>query len=255
MTVSNQAASSASMTVPGVGQKRLVIVGATGMVGGYALRYALDNSAVRSVTSIWAREARHLALRASRGSASRLRRLLRPCGYTLGSRCSGMPGHVYRVGVGRGAPQGSDSKNLFSKENLQGFQKLLCGRPRNSLNYKGCIQSELAFQKEMILVRRAYSVEVTAPPCCQNHLKLWTQEGLPAPRSRTSGVTERRPRPNFPEARFGGPFLGRVCKQPAATRFATRQLAQVEIGGPQWPDYSARRACTGFTDAARCAGI
>jgi len=34
------------------GQNRLVIVGATGMVGGYALRYALDNSEVKNVTSI-----------------------------------------------------------------------------------------------------------------------------------------------------------------------------------------------------------
>jgi uncharacterized protein YbjT (DUF2867 family) len=34
------------------GQKRLVIVGASGMVGGYALRYALENTAVGSVTSI-----------------------------------------------------------------------------------------------------------------------------------------------------------------------------------------------------------
>jgi uncharacterized protein YbjT (DUF2867 family) len=33
-------------------QERLVIVGATGMVGGYALRYALENPAVASVTSI-----------------------------------------------------------------------------------------------------------------------------------------------------------------------------------------------------------
>lgn len=41
----------------------------------------------------------------------------------------------------------------------------------------------------------------------------------------------------------------------AATRFAAWQLAQLEIGGPQWPDYSARSACTGFTDAARYAGI
>jgi uncharacterized protein YbjT (DUF2867 family) len=38
--------------VSAAGQKRLVIVGATGMVGGYALRYALENSAVGSVTSI-----------------------------------------------------------------------------------------------------------------------------------------------------------------------------------------------------------
>jgi uncharacterized protein YbjT (DUF2867 family) len=34
------------------GQNRLVIVGATGMVGGYALRYALDHPAVVAVTSI-----------------------------------------------------------------------------------------------------------------------------------------------------------------------------------------------------------
>jgi uncharacterized protein YbjT (DUF2867 family) len=40
------------MNVPVAGQKRLVILGATGMVGGYALRYALENSAVGSVTSI-----------------------------------------------------------------------------------------------------------------------------------------------------------------------------------------------------------
>ena len=35
-----------------MGQKRLVIVGGTGMVGGYALRYALDHTAIGSVTSI-----------------------------------------------------------------------------------------------------------------------------------------------------------------------------------------------------------
>ena len=52
MTATNKVASGASMSVPTVGQKRLVIVGATGMVGGYALRCALDNSAVNSVTSI-----------------------------------------------------------------------------------------------------------------------------------------------------------------------------------------------------------
>ena len=33
-------------------QKRLVLVGATGMVGGYALRYALENAAVGTVTAI-----------------------------------------------------------------------------------------------------------------------------------------------------------------------------------------------------------
>jgi uncharacterized protein YbjT (DUF2867 family) len=40
------------MSVPTVGQKRLAIVGATGMVGGYALRYALDQPTVGRVTAI-----------------------------------------------------------------------------------------------------------------------------------------------------------------------------------------------------------
>lgn len=40
------------MNAPAATQKRIVIVGASGMVGGYALRYALENSAVASVTSI-----------------------------------------------------------------------------------------------------------------------------------------------------------------------------------------------------------
>jgi uncharacterized protein YbjT (DUF2867 family) len=40
------------MNVPTASQMRIVIVGASGMVGGYALRYALENPAVGSVTSI-----------------------------------------------------------------------------------------------------------------------------------------------------------------------------------------------------------
>lgn len=44
------------MSVPSRGQTRLVIVGVTGMVGGYALRYALENPAVRGVTSIGRRK-------------------------------------------------------------------------------------------------------------------------------------------------------------------------------------------------------
>ena len=45
-----------SMNVPTVGQKRLAIVGATGMVGGYALRYGLDHPAVAGVTAIGRRK-------------------------------------------------------------------------------------------------------------------------------------------------------------------------------------------------------
>jgi uncharacterized protein YbjT (DUF2867 family) len=40
------------MNVPAAGQTRLVIVGGTGMVGGYAVRYAVDHPAVGRVTAI-----------------------------------------------------------------------------------------------------------------------------------------------------------------------------------------------------------
>ena len=52
MITTKKADSGAAMAVPALGQKRLVIVGATGMVGGYAVRSALNNLAVKSVTSI-----------------------------------------------------------------------------------------------------------------------------------------------------------------------------------------------------------
>jgi uncharacterized protein YbjT (DUF2867 family) len=52
-------ASSQMSSITNIGtakQERLAIVGATGMVGGYALRYALENPAVTSVTAIGRRK-------------------------------------------------------------------------------------------------------------------------------------------------------------------------------------------------------
>jgi uncharacterized protein YbjT (DUF2867 family) len=40
------------MNIPAAGQKRLVVVGPTGMVGGYALQYALDHRAIGHVTTV-----------------------------------------------------------------------------------------------------------------------------------------------------------------------------------------------------------
>ena len=45
-----------SMNIPTAGQKHVVIVGASGMVGGYALRSALENPAIASVTTIGRRK-------------------------------------------------------------------------------------------------------------------------------------------------------------------------------------------------------
>jgi hypothetical protein len=70
MTTTNQVFLDASMTNPTVGQKSLVVVGATGMVGGYALRYGLNNAPVNSVTSI-GRKKLASATKAQRGLASR----------------------------------------------------------------------------------------------------------------------------------------------------------------------------------------
>jgi uncharacterized protein YbjT (DUF2867 family) len=56
MTANNQVSSLSALgqspNVPTVGQTRVVIVGATGMVGGYAVRYALEQLAVGAVTTI-----------------------------------------------------------------------------------------------------------------------------------------------------------------------------------------------------------
>jgi hypothetical protein len=64
------------MRVPTAGQKHLVIVGATGMVGGYVLRYALEHPAVGRVTTIGRRKIDISASKSARGSPSRLRGLL-----------------------------------------------------------------------------------------------------------------------------------------------------------------------------------
>ena len=50
MIASSQMSSTTNIAT--AGQKRLVVVGATGMVGGYALRYGLENPAVGSLTAI-----------------------------------------------------------------------------------------------------------------------------------------------------------------------------------------------------------
>jgi uncharacterized protein YbjT (DUF2867 family) len=60
MTATNRvgptSASESEISVPTAGQKNLVIVGATGMVGGYALRYALKHPAIGLVTTIGRRK-------------------------------------------------------------------------------------------------------------------------------------------------------------------------------------------------------
>jgi uncharacterized protein YbjT (DUF2867 family) len=78
--------------------KRLVIVGATGMVGGYALRYALDHPAVGTVTSIGRRQLgiRHPKLKEV------LHRDFADCS-ALAETLSGQDAAVYCLGAYTGA--------------------------------------------------------------------------------------------------------------------------------------------------------
>jgi hypothetical protein len=105
MIVTNSATGS-SMNTSTTDQARLVIVGATGMVGGYALRYALEHAAVGTVTAIGRRR---LGI-----SHARLREVLHQdfadCS-ALAAPLSGQGAaifclHIYRSGVRGGTPQG-----------------------------------------------------------------------------------------------------------------------------------------------------
>jgi short subunit dehydrogenase-like uncharacterized protein len=88
------------MSVQTAGRTHLVLVGATGMVGGYALRYALEHPAVERVTAIGRRT---LGIsHAKLNTAPKLWRLFRPGGVALASGCSDLlPRRVYRLSVGR----------------------------------------------------------------------------------------------------------------------------------------------------------
>ncbi len=115
MTATNpgasMSASESSMNVPRLGQKRLVIVGATGMVGGYALRYMLDHPAVGHVTSVGRTP---LGISHPGGSSSRLRGLLGTRGDPVGSaRSALLPGHLHRGGAGRRASH--DNRGLHDR--------------------------------------------------------------------------------------------------------------------------------------------
>ena len=117
----DQVASGAAVTVSTLGQKRLVIVGATGMVGGYALRYALDNPAVRSVTSVGRRK---LAI-----SHSKLKEVLHQnfadCS-ALGEALSGQEAAVYCLGTYTGSVSEAELRVITADYTI-GFARVLRG--------------------------------------------------------------------------------------------------------------------------------
>jgi len=101
--------------------KRLVIVGATGMVGGYALRYALDDSDVGAVTAIVRRK---LGI-----SHPKLKEVLHPdfadCS-ALGETLSGQDAAVFCLGTYTGVVPDAEMRTITVDYTIE-FARVLRG--------------------------------------------------------------------------------------------------------------------------------
>jgi uncharacterized protein YbjT (DUF2867 family) len=104
-----------------MGQKSLVLIGATGMVGGYALRYALDDESVKTVTAIVRRK---LGI-----SHPKLREVLHAdfadCS-TLSSALSGQDAVVFCLGTYTGAVSDAELRKVTVDYTIE-FARVLRG--------------------------------------------------------------------------------------------------------------------------------
>jgi uncharacterized protein YbjT (DUF2867 family) len=116
--ISSAAGSCMNVSTPG--QKHLLIVGATGMVGGYALRYGLDHSAVGSVTSIGRRK---LGM-----SHPKLKEVLHQdfadCS-ALAGELSGQDAAVFCLGTYTGAVSDAELRTITVDYTIE-FARVLC---------------------------------------------------------------------------------------------------------------------------------
>jgi uncharacterized protein YbjT (DUF2867 family) len=108
------------------GQTRLVIIGATGMVGGYALRYALENTAVGSVTAIVRRKLgiSHPKLQEV------LHRDFADCS-ALSEALSGQDAAVFCLGAYTGAVTDAELRTITVDYTIE-FARVLCGSSPNA---------------------------------------------------------------------------------------------------------------------------
>jgi uncharacterized protein YbjT (DUF2867 family) len=109
------------MNVPTAGQTRIVIVGATGMVGGYALRYALEHPAVSRVTAIGRRK-----LGISHPKLDEVvHRDFADCS-ALAEPLSGQGAAVYCIGAYTGAVPDAVLRKITVDYTIE-FARVLCG--------------------------------------------------------------------------------------------------------------------------------
>jgi uncharacterized protein YbjT (DUF2867 family) len=118
------------MNVPVTGRKRVVIVGGSGMVGGYALRYALDHPAVGSVTPIGRKK-----LGVSRG---KLREVLHQdfadCS-ALAEALSGQDAAVFCLGAYTGAVPDAELRTITVDYTIEFARVLRKSSPEASFSF------------------------------------------------------------------------------------------------------------------------
>src|SRR5882724_42071 len=115
------------MKVPTAGQKRLVIVGATGMVGGYALRYALDHPGVECVTAIGRRK---LGISHSKLDEV-LHRDFADCSALEGT-LSGQNAAIFCLGTYTGSVSDAELRKITVDYTVE-FARVLHSRPRRGI--------------------------------------------------------------------------------------------------------------------------
>ena len=117
------------MSVP-AGEIRLVIVGASGMVGGYALHYALENPAVGSVTSI--------ARRKLGMSHSKLKEVLHPdfgnC-TALAKTLSGQDAAVFCLGAYTGTISDAELRTITVNYTIEFARVLRSSSPNAAFSF------------------------------------------------------------------------------------------------------------------------
>jgi uncharacterized protein YbjT (DUF2867 family) len=107
-------------------QKRLLIVGATGMVGGYALRYALENAAVGTVTAIVRRKLDISNLKLQEV----LHRDFADC-FSLSQVLSGQDAAVFCLGAYTGAVSDAELRRITVDYTIE-FARVLHGSSPNA---------------------------------------------------------------------------------------------------------------------------
>src|ERR1700739_20145 len=136
------------MNVPTTSKKRLVIVGATGMVGGYALRYALEHPAVGRATSIGRRK---LSI-----SHSQLKEVLPPdfadCS-ALAEALSGQDAAVFSLGAYTGAVPDAELRTITVDYTVEFARVLYVSSPEAAFSFLSGSGADPSGRSRMPLAR------------------------------------------------------------------------------------------------------